>query len=202
MNSLPNLYLASQSPRRRQLLETLGLPFKVKTSSAPEEMPQWDTVDPVTKKNAVLKAEAVLKIVGEEDAIIIGADTLVLIDKDVLGKPANAAEAKETLRKLSGRKQTVVTGLALISRKYGRRECTVKSSVFFKKLSEQDIDEYTQTKEPYDKSGAYAVQGLSALFIDKIEGSYTNVMGLPIEKLLEELAALTGTRPYQWFLKI
>jgi septum formation protein len=201
MNSLPNLFLASQSPRRAQLLETLGLPYQVIASHSDEEDPHWQNVDEITQKNSLLKAKTVIEKIPDVNAIVIAADTLVVLGQEVISKPKDVADAKAILQKLSGQRQTVVTGLTLLSNKYGLRQACVKSFVYFHSLTQKQIEEYTSTREPYDKSGGYAVQGLGSLFINKIEGSYTNVMGLPIEKLLEELAALTGIQPYQWFLK-
>src|SRR4051812_30786582 len=127
MNRLPNLFLASQSPRRAQLLETLGLPFKVLVSDTDEVTPIWENIETVTLENAREKARVVLAKIKEEDAIVIGADTLVLLDREVMCKPRDQEDAKKILQKLSGQKQTVVTGLCLQSKKYGNREVVVKS---------------------------------------------------------------------------
>ena len=195
---LPKLCLASQSPRRRQLLENLGLPFSVILPSGDEKTPTVAGLEAGTRENALMKARAVAAGLKGE-FVTIGADTLVAIDGVVLGKPRDHAEAKEMLRQLSGREHTVVTGLALVDSKGKSRPSHDTSRVKFRNLSDAEIDEYVATREPHDKAGSYAVQGLGALFIERIDGSYTNVMGLPIEKLLTELAALTGIPASEWF---
>jgi septum formation protein len=200
MPMLPELYLASQSPRRRQLLENLGLSFTVVIPSVEEEHPGTHNVDAVIRKNSEAKAAAVAAGLGSKNAVVIGADTLVMIDQQVLGKPKDAEGAKAMLRALSGRVHTVVTGLALVSPTLGVRTTAVRSQVKFHVLPEKTIEEYTLTREPYDKAGSYAIQGMGALFIERIDGLYTNVMGLPIETMLEELPKLTGIPLYRWFL--
>lgn len=182
-------------------MQSLGLPFQVLAPEAEEEEPNWQTVDEVTRKNSLRKAEVAQQNIPVENAIIVAADTLVVLGQEVIGKPATIADVKKTLRKFSGQRQTVVTGLTLLSHFFGCRQTNVKTAIYFRHLSDQEIDDYSQTHEPFDKAGGYAVQGLGSLFIDKMEGSYTNAMGLPIEKLLEELGQLTGIPPYRWFLK-
>jgi len=197
--TLPILHLASQSPRRRQLLEAIGLPYVVHSPDALELHPSSDEIDRIIIQNARAKAESVLGKLSNEEDIVLGADTLVLLDKRVLGKPTDQDNAVETLTLLSGQTQTVVTGLHLCSPRYGERSLTVRSSVTFRKLAPEEIKQYVQTREPYDKAGAYAVQGLGALFIQRIDGSYTNVMGLPIEAVMKEMSALTHIPIYEWF---
>lgn len=197
---LPILHLASQSPRRRQLLEAVGLPFSVTLPVGDEAHPCAADIESVAKANARAKAESILSNVKPDD-IALGADTLVLLGDEVMGKPRDSADATRMLKRLSGQTQTVVTGMAMVSRRYGARELVVKSQVTFRDLADEEIREYTKTREPYDKAGAYAVQGIGALFIARIDGSYTNVMGLPIEAVMTELSALTGIPIYQWFLK-
>ncbi len=196
--TLPVLHLASQSPRRKQLLEAIGIAFKAHLPKGVEELhPAADEVDSVMIANARAKARSI-SIERAED-VALGADTLVCLNNEVLGKPRDPKHATEILQKLSGKTQTVVTGLYLYSKKFGERSCLVKSEVTFKRLSADEISQYTQTREPYDKAGAYAVQGVGALFIEKIEGSYTNVMGLPIEAVMTELSALTHIPIFEWF---
>jgi septum formation protein len=196
---LPQIILASQSPRRRQLLETLGLPYRVEVPKDEEEEASPATVEEVTLRNSHRKATACLKLVKDPTDIIIGADTLVVLGEEVLGKPVDRNMARATLQKLSGQTHQVITAVTLLSPKFGTRQLPVFSRVTFRTLNPSEIENYISTREPYDKAGAYAVQGLGALFIGHIEGSYTNVMGLPIEALLLELAELSGISVYDWF---
>lgn len=200
MQHLPPLFLASESPRRRQILESVGLKFRILTASTEEKHPSTKDVRQIICENSIAKAHAIRPLLTESAAVVIAADTLVVLENIVLGKPKSQEHAREMLHSLSGKTQTVLTGLTLYSSAGKERTSVAESQVAFRKLENKDIEEYLQTKEPYDKAGAYAVQGLGALFIEKISGSYTNVMGLPIELLLRELALLTETKPYQWFL--
>jgi septum formation protein len=197
---LPNLYLASQSPRRKQLLETLGLQYKSRTPVVTEETASAKDVVEVTQRNALLKAAEVQKHIVEGVAdVVLGADTLVVLGNDVLGKPRNFEEAKSMLARLSGQTHRVISGISLLSKQYGVRQTTDESFVTFKRIPPLEIEAYARTREPHDKAGSYAVQGLGALLIEKIEGSYTNVMGLPIEAFLRELESLTQIPIYSWF---
>lgn len=196
---LPTLHLASQSPRRKQLLESLGLPFVVTVAKDEERHPTAHAVADGVLQNAKAKATAILEKLASNKDVAIGADTLVVFKDEVLGKPKDERDATRMLRTLSGQVQTVYTGIYLVSRHYGSRGTVISSEVHFKKLSDSQIQAYAKTKEPYDKAGAYAVQGLGALFVDKVVGSYTNVVGLPIEALLTELESLTGISITEWF---
>lgn len=194
---LPALLLASQSPRRRQLLENLGLPFSVTSPAVDEAHPEARDLLRTTQDNALLKARAAAK---DFDGIVIGADTLVAIDEHVLAKPASAAEAAVMLRRLSGREHVVVTGLALVYPSRGaERVSAVSTRVKFRHLTDREIQDYVRTREPYDKAGGYAIQGMASVFVEQIAGSYTNVVGLPIEQLLRELEVLGGVPLWQWF---
>lgn len=197
-HSLPRLFLASQSPRRKQLLESIGLSFEVVLPNSEEEHPGPANYREVILSNAVLKAESVMKNIPNDRAVVISADTLVVLQDQVLGKPRDIADAEKMLKSMSGKMQQVFTGLALKSKKFGSRHCLVESRVYFRELGDEEIRQYVRTIEPYDKAGAYAVQGVSAVFIDRIEGSYTNVMGLPVEKFLSELDSLTKIPLFQW----
>ncbi len=200
--TLPQLLLASSSPRRRQLLEALGLPFSVIRAQTDEKHPQIVTLTEVISQNAVDKAQAGLKTLADKKGVVvIGADTLVAVEGRVLGKPKDPTDAANMLRLLSGRTHTVMTGVALASQERGCSVFVETSEVLFRPLSESEISGYVETKEPYDKAGSYAVQGASCLFIEKINGSYTNVMGLPMERLLKELEAYTGIPVFHWFPK-
>jgi len=200
LSPLPPLVLASVSPRRRQLLENLGLPFIVEKPTAEEEMPEASRVEAVTQANSLLKARSVCETLADPSAIVVGADTLVVIEGRVLGKPAGKDEARAMLEALSGRTHEVTTGLTLYSRELGVRQSATVSRVTFRALTVPEREDYLSTREPYDKAGSYAVQGMGALFIDGIAGSYTNVMGLPIETFLSELGKLSPFPLSRWFL--
>ncbi len=199
--TLPRIILSSTSPRRRQLLENLGLPFIIMTPNAEEATPEAHEVAHVTKTNSLLKAQSVADHLSDPKDIVVSADTLVVIEGEVLEKPRSPSEAREMLEKLSGRTHEVTTGLTLLSKHYGCRQSETVSRVTLRRLTQEEMEEYISTPEPYDKAGGYAVQGLGTLFIDHIDGSYTNVMGLPIETLLRELGALTPFPLKLWFMK-
>ncbi len=192
------LYLASSSPRRRQLLEALGLSFQVVPSETDEKHPDVTTLTDILTENAVAKARAGFQAAGDEKGLAIGADTLVAVNEKVLGKPKNPADVVSMLHALSGRSHTVMTGVALVTS--GKVTHFVETSkVVFRLLSDQEIVAYSRIQEPYDKAGSYAVQGASCVFIEKIEGSYTNVMGLPTERLLRQLEVHTAIPVFEWF---
>ena len=177
------LILASASPRRKALLSLFGIPFTVRAADIAETMdnekPPFDEVARVSR----LKALTVSR--GEED-IVIAADTIVVCQGKVLGKPHSEAEAASMLRLLSGRDHQVMTGCTIL---YGDRveTFTEVTSLHFCPLSEKEIQKYVQSGEPMDKAGAYGIQGGAALFCEKLEGDYYNVMGLPVCRLYETL---------------
>ena len=181
------LILASQSPRRKELLGLFRLPFTVKVADIDETMdlnkPPYDEVARVSR----CKAEAVAR---KNDDIVIAADTIVVCEGKVLGKPRDEQDAKEMLSLLSGRDHQVMTGMCVI-----RGETTVTvtevTDIHFRELSEAEIDAYIATKEPMDKAGSYGIQGGAALFAEKMVGDYYNVMGLPVcrlYKILQQIA--------------
>jgi len=196
-----SLILASQSPRRAQLLEALGLPFKVLRFQTVETDPKEEDLENGVLKNAYEKARIGLQQVEDKSPLIIAADTLVSIEGQVLGKPSDKAEAVRMLKLLSGKKHRVITGLVLMNEKGEAIQSAVNSWVFFRKLDLTEIQKYVDTPEPYDKAGSYAVQGLGALFVDKIEGSYSNIMGFPIEQFLKDLEKISGKSIYDWFIR-
>jgi len=198
-NNLPQLLLVSTSPRRRQILESLNLPFKTIQPIGDEAVAEALNVESVTMNNSLLKAKSALAHAQNETDILIGSDTLVVLGQQVMGKPLNKDEAIEMLSRLSGQWHRVITGLALVSRKYGELKAFESSQIKFRVLTKEEINSYVATKEPYDKAGSYAVQGLGALLIEKIEGSYTNVMGFPVEKFLMELNRFTQISLQEWF---
>lgn len=185
MNFNHSLILASNSPRRKQLLEEAGFKFKVKTKETDESFPLDLPVIQIARYLAEKKADAFLEELGE--AIIITADTVVICDQSSLAKPADKEEAAAMLKKLSGKKHQVVTGICLLNHKK-RVSFEVITDVFFKVLSEEEINYYLENYKPYDKAGAYGIQEWIGLIgIEKINGSYYNVVGLPVQRVYEEL---------------
>ncbi len=173
------LILASGSPRRKDLLLSLHIPFKVFPSQV-EENNDWGYAPEEFALNmAKKKAEDVFDRL--KDGWTLGADTIVVVDKDILGKPKDYKDAKDMLTRLSGRKHTVITGFCILSPSglVSHIEA-VRSEVMIRELAEEEIDAYLKTMEPFDKAGAYAVQGMGAFMIKAIKGSYTNVVGLPL----------------------
>lgn len=170
--------LASQSPRRKELLARLGLDFSVRTASHDETMNPFANPQEEVARVALLKAKAVQQKCGAED-VIIGADTIVVCDGLVMGKPRSESDAFSMLRRLSGRDHQVMTGLAVLK---GEQEETVTAvtTIRFRNLSDEEIRAYIATGEPMDKAGAYAIQGLAAIFAVGMEGDYYNVVGLPL----------------------
>jgi septum formation protein len=176
--------LASKSPRRKRLLRELGLAFKVVPSHADESVIEEDNPVELVRKLAMLKAASVAKGMKREHAVIIGADTIVLVDNEILGKPANRKQAKEMLDKLSGREHKVYTGICVINTKTGNvYSDTQKTRVRFRKLNQREISSYASSDSVMDWAGAYAIQSFPTI-IGSTDGSLTNVIGLPIEKLM------------------
>jgi septum formation protein len=176
------IYLASQSPRRQELLAQLGVRFETIDASVHEQLQAGESPEQYVSRVAREKAGAGLfKLGGQAQAIVLGADTDVVIDGDVLGKPEDAGQAAALLRRLSGRTHQVHTAVWLVSA--GRESsATVSSDVRFAELSDSEIADYIATGEPFGKAGAYAIQGRAAAFIAAISGSYSGVMGLPLHE--------------------
>lgn len=187
---MKKIILASASPRRQEILKNIGLKFEVLVSDADESKIDKKTV-PVSiyvQELAMLKALAVAEKLQNKNALIISADTVVYLDGKILGKPKDESEAKEMLRFLSGRCHSVFTGVCVMDAKTLKSVCAnEETKVYFKELSEERIEDYVRTKEPMDKAGAYAVQGLGGMLIDKTEGDFLNVIGLPAKKLFDIL---------------
>jgi septum formation protein len=176
----PLLVLASGSPRRARILESLAIPFRAVVTGADETLAAGEEAGAAAERVARLKAACV----AGETLPVLAADTLVTCDGRILGKPADAPGAAEMLRLLSGRVHEVVTGVCLVAA--GRTVSgTCRTAVTFARLSEADIAWYVATGEPMDKAGAYHVDGRGAAFIDRIEGSPSNVAGLPVRLFLE-----------------
>lgn len=176
------LVLASSSPRREELLNRLGLNFTIVPSKIDEN--QFTSLPPGERvvELARAKAEEVVELV--EDTIVIAADTAVVYNNKLLGKPADRKNAREMLRELQGDKHTVLTGLAVISTLDGDSflKCD-RAEVYMRRLDEEEITSYVNTGEPLDKAGSYGIQGLGGILIEKINGSYFTVVGLPLHKL-------------------
>ncbi|MGH7963806.1 MAG: Maf family protein [Candidatus Binatia bacterium] len=182
------LILASASPRRRELLQQASVPFTVIPSRTSEESQAGEAPGAYALRLACEKALEVAR--RHPGAWVLGADTIVESAGEILGKPRNAADGERMLRLLSGRTHWVMTAFALIDRDgqvWASRVIT--SMVTFKSLSDAQIHEYLATGEPFDKAGAYAVQGLGAALVKRVEGSYTNVVGLPMDEVLVVLRA-------------
>jgi septum formation protein len=183
--------LASASPRRRELLAGLGLAFTVRAAGADESPLPGETAAACVRRLAAVKARARV----EAGELVLGADTVVVLDAEMLGKPRDAADARRMLASIAGREHTVLSGVALHEAASGREESAVEATrVRMARLTQADIDWYVATGEPMDKAGSYAVQGLGAMFVEAVYGNYTNVVGLP----LPATCRLFGSLGYDW----
>jgi septum formation protein len=183
------IILASGSPRRKELMTMLGINFTVKTKPTDEVYPDGTPTDKVSELLAKLKAEAFLEeSLSDPNLIVIAADTTVVIDDEILGKPKDRADAIAMLQKLSGKRHTVYTGVCIL--KEGQfHSFTAQTDVWFRKMAEEEIVFYVDNYKPFDKAGAYAVQEwIGAAAISRMEGSYYNVVGLPTQMLYVKLA--------------
>jgi septum formation protein len=181
------IVLASASPRRKELLESLGLKFEVASSNVDEEFDSKlsiiENVEQLALKKALSVAE---KLAG--NFLVIGSDTIVVLDNQVLGKPSDEEEAKKMLRLLSGSEHEVITSIALVNTENKSQIVSHSiTKVFFRELSESEIVNYVKTGEPMDKAGAYGIQGLGVVLAEKIEGCFTNVVGLSLPLLAKML---------------
>jgi len=183
---LPPLVLASASPRRVHLLRQAGFEFVILPARIREVQPEHLTPHEIAQINAYRKSRAVAK--QHPDAIVLGADTLVCLGRQILGKPASLAEAHQMLAKLQGRTHEVVTGVCLIHlRQHRQKVFVVSTAVTFRRLHLDQIRRYLAKVNPLDKAGGYAIQEDGDEIVKNIHGSYSNVVGLPIERLQEEL---------------
>ncbi len=192
MGDSSKVILASASPRRRQLLAAAGIEFEVIESFVPERHVAGEPARDYALRMAREKAGAVSARFPE--SIVIGADTIVVCETRILEKPANAGDARWMLEMLSGRTHTVVTAFALARGGKILESSPVESQVTFRNLAEAEIDDYIATEEPFDKAGAYGIQGIGGGFISQVEGSRDNVMGLPTERVVAALARW-GVKP-------
>ena len=183
---MKKLILASASPRRREILKLTGLKFSVCASSYEENLDLPLRPRELARYLSCKKAEAVTN--KHRNAIVIAADTFIVFRDRLLGKPRNEKDAEKMLNMLNGKRHSVITGFTIIDTGNNKTlSRSVSTMVYFKKLSRAEIRAYVRTKEPLDKAGAYAVQGLGAVFIEKINGDFFNVMGLPLCALTESL---------------
>jgi septum formation protein len=185
---LPPLILASASPRRKELLQLLGVDFRVVTSDAPELHDEQFSAGEIAQLNAYRKARTVAK--KFPDSLVLGADTLVCLGTKLFGKPANHEEAHRMLKELAGKTHQVVTGVCLMHlRTHQQRTFSDITDVLFRPLGAAQIKRYLGQMNPLDKAGAYAVQDGGELIIEEISGSFSNVVGLPVERVRSELKA-------------
>jgi len=183
------LILASKSPRRYDLLKQMGLNFEVIPSNVEEVFVKGES----SREHVIRLAEAKALDVGNRfpENWVIGADTIVYVDSNILGKPNSREEALEMLRLISGKEHRVLTGVSVRHLKKGKGECeTVETAVRVKTLSQAEMDWYVRTEEPFDKAGGYGIQGIGSFMIESINGSYTNVVGLPLCELMQMLIRL------------
>jgi septum formation protein len=180
--NLPTIILASASPRRAELLRAAGINFTIRVADVDESLWLDETPQAYVARLAQTKALAVAQL----DEIVLGADTTVVIGHEIAGKPINIDDAKCMLRMLSGQWHEVLTGVSLVRNREITTEVAV-TRVKFAMMSEAEIEWYTTSGEPDDKAGAYAIQGLASRFIERIEGSYSNVVGLPLETVYRML---------------
>lgn len=178
------LILASASPRRRELMTMAGLEFQCDVADVDETLPDDILPDTAVQMLSLKKASAVAD--SHRDDTVVGSDTLVVLDGEILGKPADENDAKNMLCRLSGRTHTVYTGVAIVCGNR-KRSFYSKTDVTFFELSQSEIDNYVATGEPMDKAGAYGIQGLGCRLVERINGDFYTVMGLPIARLLREL---------------
>jgi septum formation protein len=185
-NNMKTIILASASPRREELLKRIGLKFKVDPSNYEENISSELEPHELAKSLSREKAKLVAK--KHMNALVIAADTFIVFEGKILGKPRTETEAKEMLGTISGRQHSVITGFTIIDTENNKAlSKAVETKVYIRKLGSNEIDAYVGSKEPLDKAGAYAIQGLGSVIVEKIEGDCFNVIGLPLSALTESL---------------
>lgn len=186
---MKKIILASGSPRRKELLSKLNIDFEIIVTDTDETITETSP-DRIVEDLALRKASAVFDTIEEDDVMVIGADTIVYYDGDILGKPQNEAEAKDMISMLSDRTHQVFTGVAICIKRKGEKSVisfSEKTEVTFYHIDKFDIDEYIKTGSPMDKAGAYGIQDDFAKYVKKIDGDYNNVVGLPLSRLYQEI---------------
>ena len=182
---MTRIILASASPRRKELLEKIGLKFEIIPSNYDEKLSDDNFTYEKIENLALNKGLDVAKNI-KDDAIIISADTVVVLDNKILGKPHSKEEAFNMISGLSGKTHEVITAIAMLDNKNNKQLIhSVTTKVTFRQISKEEIEKYVSTKEPYDKAGAYAAQGIAAIFVEKIEGNYSSAIGLPTHKVYD-----------------
>ena len=186
-----DIILASGSPRRSDILKQVGIDFTVKTSKVKEDFADNLTPEQVVMELAARKCEAVFsEVLPEKDTVVISADAIVVYEDEILGKPKDENDAYNTLKRLSGHIHQVYTGVTMtyfINGKFRIDTFADCANVYFRELTDKEIKEYVKTGEPMDKAGSYGIQGIGALLIDKIDGDYYTIVGLPISKVYRAL---------------
>jgi septum formation protein len=184
----PAVILASASPRRRELLARLSIPFTIVPADVDEQQRPGETPLAYVVRLAQTKAAHIAQRFPA--ALVLGADTVVVLDEQIMGKPGDVAQARHMLTRLSGQQHTVITGLALLHHSRQRLYVdSVSTRVRFRTLSADEIEQYLASGEPFDKAGAYAIQGHAAAFVTAVDGCYTNVVGLPLQRTAAILQA-------------
>jgi septum formation protein len=183
---MKKIILASASPRRKELLEKIGLKFEVEPSNHEEAIPSVVEPHEFAQKISLKKAKVIAS--KHENAIVIAADTFIVFGNQIMGKPHTDTEARKMLEAINGQSHYVITGFSIVDTDSNMAlSRAVETKVSIKKLTPAEIDAYVKSKEPLDKAGAYAIQGLGAVIVERIEGDYYNVMGLPLNALTEAL---------------
>lgn len=179
---MKKIVLASASKRRSRILDECGIPHLITVSEYPEDHSEGEKVWDVVAHNAMKKSEIVAA--KTENAVVVGADTLVAYKDEVIGKPSDETEARELLRKFSGNHIEVYTGICIIDTVLNKKACGIeKSEIFVKEISEEETEKYFRLLGPYDKAGGFSIEGVGSIIFDDIRGSYFNILGLPMMKL-------------------
>jgi nucleoside triphosphate pyrophosphatase len=184
------LILASASPRRAELLRSAGIIFTVEPAHVPEQPMADEPPLEYAKRLAHDKARAIFT--RDSDNVVLGADTIVVVDEHLLEKPRDDEDAARMLRLLSGRPHQVITGVCLVAPSFERTEAEI-TEVRFSALTDQEIAGYVATREPMDKAGAYAIQGIASRWVERIDGCYFNVVGLPVQRVYRMIRRSEGT---------
>ena len=185
-NNVKAIILASASPRRKELLERIGLKFEVEPSNYEEGISSELGPHELAKSLSLEKAKLVAQ--NHKNTLVIAADTFIVFESRILGKPRTETEAKEMLKTMNGKPHSVITGFTIIDTDSNKAlSRSVETKVHLRQLSSNEIDAYVRSKEPLDKAGAYAIQGLGSVIVEKIEGDYYNVVGLPLSALVKSL---------------
>ena len=183
---MKEVILASASPRRKELLEKIGLRFKVEPSNYEEDITSALEPHELAQKISLEKAKVVAN--KHQNVIVVAADTFIVFGDQILGKPHTEKEARKMLEAISGKSHSVITGFSIIDTSNNKTlSKSVETKIYVRKLTLAEIDAYVKSKEPLDKAGAYAIQGLGSVFVEKIDGDYYNVVGFPLSALTEAL---------------